>query len=286
MMAEFATLLLSDIFIPERLRGIEEDHALAISTDMAEHGQISPIMVRRTPNGAAKYTLVAGAHRCRALELLDEREIDAIITKADKADAQLLEISENLFRNDLSVIDRAVFVQTYRDLWEQKHGKIQRGGDKKSKVKNSPLINEPLSGTHQNPIDLLEAEAAQGFSQHVAARLGVSKDVVKRLHRIAKMERSLREALRGKPEADSEGFLYRLSSQDAGTQAKTAAAIGLANGDVQAAIYAMTPPKAKPSKQDAIYGKLLDNWTRASKATRARFLADIKAAYTADGEQS
>lgn len=274
-MAELATLRLKDIFIPERLRAVEEDHAQAISTDMVAHGQITPIMVRRTPNGKAKFTLVAGAHRMRAIELYDGDEVDAVITVADKQDAQLLEISENLFRNDLSVIDRAIFVQTYRELWEQKHGAIQRGGDKKSKVKNSPLIGEPISGAHQNPIDILEQEASQGFSVHVAKRLGVSKDVVKRLNRIARMDPRLRESLRGTPEADSEGLLYKISGFEPADQYKTAEAIKLTGGDIKKALAAVHPAPPKPSKQDALYNLLLSTWSRASKDTKARFLKDV-----------
>lgn len=276
-MAELATLKLKDIFIPERLRTVEEDHAQAISTDMVAHGQITPIMVRRTPNGKAKFTLVAGAHRMRAIALYGGDEVDAVITAADRQEAQLLEISENLFRNDLSVIDRAIFVQTYRDLWEQKHGAIQRGPKPGKKVKNSPNSEDTLSGAFQNPIDILEQEAAQGFSAHVARRLGVSTDVVKRLNRIARMDRSLRESLRGTPEADSEGLLYKISGFAPEDQFKTAEAIRLTGGDIKKALAAVHPAAPKPSKQEALYQLLLSTWSRASKETRARFLNDVKA---------
>lgn len=285
-MAELATLAIKDIFIPERLRAVEEDHALAISTDMVAHGQITPVMVRRTPNGQAKYTLVAGAHRMRALELIDETHVDAVIAQADKAEAQLLEISENLFRNELSVIDRAVFVQTYRDLWEQKYGKIQRGGDQIAKAKNYPLLDPALSGAHQNPIDILTAEASEGFSAHIAKRLGVSKAAVKRLTSISRMQRSLREELRGRPEADKEGVLYRLAGLEPVRQAECAAALKLTHGDLGKALAAVMPVKSKPTKQQKALNALTGAWVRASKETRAQFLAEIGAVYAKSGEPS
>ncbi len=40
------------------------------------------------------------------------------------------------------MIDRALFVQTYRELWEKKYGEIQRGGDRKSKGQVAPLPND------------------------------------------------------------------------------------------------------------------------------------------------
>jgi ParB family chromosome partitioning protein len=145
-MAEFRMIPLADIIVPERLRAVEEDHALAIQASIVEHGQINPITVRRTPPATKPFktfTLIAGAHRMRAMELLDLWEIEAVILDADRDEAQLLEISENLFRNELSALDRAVFVITYRDAWERKHGKIRRGGDQTLKLRESPLDQIP-----------------------------------------------------------------------------------------------------------------------------------------------
>lgn len=71
-MAEFKSIALTDIIVPERLRLVEEDHALAIQASIVEHGLINPITVRRTPPATKPfkpYTIVAGAHRLRAVEL-------------------------------------------------------------------------------------------------------------------------------------------------------------------------------------------------------------------------
>ena len=46
----------------------------------------------------------------------------------DRDEAIVLKMSENFFRNDLSMIDRAVFVQTCRDVWERKYGEINPKG--------------------------------------------------------------------------------------------------------------------------------------------------------------
>uniref|UniRef100_UPI0035CEA1EE ParB/RepB/Spo0J family partition protein n=1 Tax=Bartonella sp. TT119HLJHH TaxID=3243579 RepID=UPI0035CEA1EE len=118
-----------------------DEHAKALAQSMAREGLMNPITVRHTPNAKeGNYTLIAGAHRLRAAELLGYSEIDAVVVQADKDNAALLEVAENLFRNELSVIDRALFVQTYRELWEKKYGEIKVGGDRKSKGKHYPLI--------------------------------------------------------------------------------------------------------------------------------------------------
>ena len=53
------------------------------------------------------------------------------MSRATATGRLLLVIAENLFRSDLSVIDRAVFVlfvQTFRDVWERKYGEINPKG--------------------------------------------------------------------------------------------------------------------------------------------------------------
>ncbi|WP_375693490.1 ParB/RepB/Spo0J family partition protein [Bartonella sp. AP280QHHD] len=140
-MAQFQKLALDVIVVPERIRPVDDEHAKALAQSMAREGLMNPITVRHTPNAKeGNYTLIAGAHRLRAAELLGYSDIDAVVVQADKENAALLEVAENLFRNELSVIDRALFVQTYRELWEKKYGEIKVGGDRKSKGKHYPLI--------------------------------------------------------------------------------------------------------------------------------------------------
>ncbi|UNF47871.1 ParB/RepB/Spo0J family partition protein [Bartonella krasnovii] len=140
-MARFQEIALDLIVVPERIRPVDDEHTKALAQSMAREGLMNPITVRHTPNAKeGHYTLIAGAHRLRAAELLGYSAIDAVVVQADKDNAALLEVAENLFRNELSVIDRALFVQTYRELWEKKYGEIKVGGDRKSKGKHYPLI--------------------------------------------------------------------------------------------------------------------------------------------------
>lgn len=269
-MAEFQILALDDITVPERLRAVEEAHAQAIMLSIARHGLINPVSVRRTPNGQAKYTLVSGAHRLKAVELLGNSTIDAIIVEADKVEAQLKEVAENLFRNELSAIDRAVFVGTYRDLWQQRNGAINPKGGRPKKQGQVGPVSDP------SPLDLIEADAADGFNSHLAARLGVAASTIKRLNLIAQLPRPLREQLRGRPEADNQSFLLSLAKLDAARDGTLTRAIDLAKGDVKLALEAITPPKPKPSRDDAAFAKLVEAWGRTNQAVRLRFLDHMR----------
>lgn len=264
-MAELKSIRIDQIHIPERLRAVEDEHALAIAQSIVEHGLIHPITVRSTP--AAKmgtFTLVAGAHRLRAFVLNDEVEIDAIIVEADKDEAQLVEITENLFRNELSVIDRAVFVGSYREAWERKHGKIEAG----------------RPGNRANLSQLFTDEAETGgFSEHVAERMGLSRRAVERLSRIAQnLHPDVRAAVRGTGVADNQSLLLKLAKLEPAAQRKTAAAFR-STGDMAKAIAAVSDAQPKPEisdtdRQSIVRAELDRSWEKADTFTRALFMLD------------
>ncbi|HEV2501641.1 MAG TPA: ParB/RepB/Spo0J family partition protein [Mesorhizobium sp.] len=270
-MAEFRRIKVADIAVPDRLRAVEEEHAIAIAQSIVEHGLINPISVRSTPaSKAGAYTLVAGAHRLRAIVLNDEAEIDAVVVEADKAEAQLMEITENLFRNDLSVIDRAVFVATYREVWQQKHGTIRSGPRNQAQ-------REPNSST--SVVDLIAAEAEAGFAQHVADRLGISKASAKRLDQIARhLHPDMRAATRGTPLADNQSALLKLAKMEPAKQRKVAVAIRAEGPNLPKALTLVEGQRPKTDPQMAIFSSLVDAWSRANSDTRARFLAEVTAA--------
>lgn len=274
-MAEFKRISINQIAVPDRLRAVEEEHALAIAQSIVEHGLLNPITVRSTPaagKGQTPYTLVAGAHRLRAFEINDEAEIEALVIEADKDEAQLVEVVENIFRNELSVMDRAVFVQTYRDVWETKYGIITRGGDQDAKRQ---LV--ALGANRANLSQLFADETEKGsFSEHVADRMGLSKRSVERLNKIAQnLTPKLREKLRGTPFADNQSMLLNLSKRAPTEQAKIAS--GLDKADLPAVLTALEPPKPKPAdtnKQDVAKAELIAAWQKADGVTRGLFVMD------------
>lgn len=271
---------LKDILVPERLRTVDEDHALAIQASIVEHGLLNAVTVRQTPNGERGYTLVAGAHRFRAIQLLDEEKVDAVVVKADANEAVLIEIEENLFRNDLSVMDRAVFVQTYRDVWEKTRGEINPKGGR-------PRNRDNLSQFSGSPVDTIAMEATNGFSVACADRLGVSPKAIMRLNRIAQnLPREVRSAISGTPIADNQSQLLKLAKLHPAKRAKAHVAIRESNGDFKAAIDLLEPPVKKPDPELQILSRLIDSWERAKPATRKKFLAHAELTATPKGGAS
>jgi ParB family chromosome partitioning protein len=257
-MAEIKTIAISDINVGERLREIEEDHAKVIASSISEIGLQSPITVRPTPaSKGGKYTLVMGAHRLRGAQIAGLAEIDAFIVKADGRQAQLLEISENLFRNELSVIDRAVFVQKYRELWEEENGEIKAGRPEENRAN---LAQFPTGS----------------FSEHVAERLGVSERSAKRLDQLARhLHPELKSALRGTSIADNQSVLLKLAKMEPAQQRRAAIGWRQTSDIKQVFRLLQDKPTHEPDESERLLAKLIDIWERASPATRAAFLDHI-----------
>ncbi|WP_375626755.1 ParB/RepB/Spo0J family partition protein [Bartonella sp. MU37NMGALS] len=299
-MAQFQKLALDVIVVPERIRPVDDEHAKALAQSMAREGLMNPITVRHTPNAKeGNYTLIAGAHRLRAAELLGYSDIDAVVVQADKDNAALLEVAENLFRNELSVIDRALFVQTYRELWEKKYGEIQRGGDhgnqytkdKMAKGKVYPLPKDGSSEHHEtggegdkvakgqvvplpNDGDLNGKGTVLSFAEHVADRIGLSSKSVRRLNNIAQhLQPELRSVLRGTALADNQAQLLKLAKMEPVAQRRVAIALQQVEGDLRRAVDLVnginTPPQI--NEQERVFAQLLGVWQRADAQTKARF---------------
>ncbi|KQZ54615.1 hypothetical protein ASD54_04610 [Rhizobium sp. Root149] len=259
-MPDYKQLSLSQILIGERQRPIDRDYASVIGASMKQHGQLQPIVVRATPAAQRPYTLVIGGHRCTGAEIHEIETLDAIVVKANGADAQLLELAENLHRRDLSVLDRAYFVQAYRDLWESKYGKIASGGD------------------HSDRLSLWSAEGASCYSQAVADRLGLSTRSAQRLAKISsKLHPELRASLHSSPAADNQSQLLALAKLEPQKQRQVALALKT-EPDVKKALAIVDPaprlPKAK-ADQALLLSRLVTAWEDANEETRSQFLEHI-----------
>ncbi|WPJ67983.1 ParB-like nuclease domain protein [Sinorhizobium phage StopSmel] len=262
-MAEFIRAKISEIHIGERARPIDEDNAQAIAASMSERGQISPIMVRRTPaanKGKTPLTLVAGGHRTRGAIINGWEELDAIVVSADAVEAQLLELSENLFRNELSALDRAIFVAKFRELWEEKHGAINPKGGRPAKQGNDyPVI----------------FASGRELSKQVCNQLGFGSETYKLVTRIAQnLHPALRSALRGTGADRDQSLLLKLAKKGPTEQAGIAVALQ-AEPDIKKVMSSLKGEQPKVDPQEAAFAKLVVAWNTANEDTRRRFLSHV-----------
>ncbi|MGV8939061.1 MAG: ParB N-terminal domain-containing protein [Allorhizobium sp.] len=261
-MAEFLRASIADIHMGERLRPIDPGYAEAIAASMSERGQISPIMIRRTPaknKGATPFTLVAGGYRTTAAKLLGWTEIDTIIVAADQMEAQLLEISENLYRNELNPLDRAIFVMKYRELWEDAHGKID------------PKGGRPKKQDHDEPV----FSGGRKLSDRVCERLGISAASYKRVSSIGqRLHPTLRQAVRGTEAENDQSKLLKLAKLSADDQVKVAAALR-ENPDLKPVLKWLKGPTVEADPQELIFAKMTALLAKADAQTLRRVLDHI-----------
>ncbi|MDG3580381.1 ParB N-terminal domain-containing protein [Rhizobium sp. YJ-22] len=261
-MAEHLSIPLAKIHVGDRVRPIDEEEAQIIAVSLTERGLINPITVRKAPaanGGKTPFILVAGGNRLRAAQINGWDEIDAVVVQADAEEAQLIELSENLYRNELSALDRAVFVMKYREIWEEKHGKINPNGGR------------PKKQDHDDPVFCAGLE----LSKRVQDRLGFGPASYKRVSRIGQNLRpELRALLRGTATADDQSQLLKLVKMSAEDQLRIAAALK-EGADLKQVLSWTKPAKPAVDPQENIFEKVKALLAKAEDATLLRVLHHI-----------
>ena len=113
---------IDQIVIGPRKRDVRNtDKVAAMAQSMAELGLINAISL--LPDG----TLITGNHRVTAARLLGWTTIRAIIRDVDEINARLNEIDENLFREDLTVLQQAEHIAEREEILRAKGLRAERG---------------------------------------------------------------------------------------------------------------------------------------------------------------
>lgn len=104
-----------DIRIEDRERMYHPEHVEELKINIEDIGLINPITVSVAEDGT--YTLIAGRHRLEAYRSLADEGKPAYaqipVVVMDAADAKRIELCENLYRNDLPVLEKAEHLMAY-----------------------------------------------------------------------------------------------------------------------------------------------------------------------------
>jgi ParB family chromosome partitioning protein len=91
----------------------DDDALRALADSIREKGVLQPLLVRRHPDGANSYEIIAGERRWRAAQLAQLHEVPVIIKELDDRAALEIALVENIQRADLTVLEEA---EGYRRL--------------------------------------------------------------------------------------------------------------------------------------------------------------------------
>lgn len=108
-----------DQIIPNRYQPrkvFDQDGIRELAQTIDEHGLLQPIIVREYE--PAKYEIIAGERRYRAVKLLKWSTVPAIIEKMSDRETASLALIENLQRSQLSSVEEA---QAYHQLMDLNH---------------------------------------------------------------------------------------------------------------------------------------------------------------------
>lgn len=266
------TISYASIDATGRLRPIDPDYATFLAASFEGKGVLTPIVV--TPRGDG-FKLAEGGHRHAAMGLLGWTDLvvgeHVRIEEMDEFDRRLREIDENLIRNDLNPLDRALFLAERRKVYEERNKVHGHGGDRKSQK----FAEEGKSQT-------LRLGFAPRFTTDVADKVGLSERAVQlALHIAEKLDPVAIAKLRGTKIERNQQALLALCDLPADKQ--IAAARTIAEGEAKTvsearvAIGVDKAPSTDP--QPRILSLLLDAWSKASRTTKANFLAEIGAEF-------
>jgi ParB family chromosome partitioning protein len=101
-------------FVRDRLADVSGESEEALIESIAAHGQQVPVLLRPDPTGEGRYQIAYGHRRVAALRKLG-RKVKAIVRPLTDEELFVAQGKENLERQDLSFIERALFAKNLED---------------------------------------------------------------------------------------------------------------------------------------------------------------------------
>lgn len=151
----------------------EDDQLGNLAQSIREQGILQPILVRRHPEEADAYEIIAGERRWRAAQLAELHQVPVVVKELSDKESLEIALVENLQRQDLSALEEA---QGYRRLMEEfsyaQEGLAQAVGKSRSHVANMMR----LLGLPDPVKDLLQSGALT--AGHARALLNSDRPVV------------------------------------------------------------------------------------------------------------
>ncbi len=176
------------IIVGQRFR--EAGDVSALMESISAVGLLNPIVVSKD------FRLIAGLHRLEAFRQLGAIKIPAKVLDISGLKAALVEVDENLIRNELTVLERAEQLTTRKEIYEELFPSTRKGGRR----------GNQFTGGLKRQNDRLS------FCQDTSKKTGQSARTVQRLIRIARsIGNDARDTIRKLPIAQNYRELLKLS---------------------------------------------------------------------------
>ena len=192
--AKFQDVRLDMIEVDEvRARLLNPARVMRLADNIEDVGLLTPITVRPSKDREG-YLLVCGEHRLAACRELGWKTIPAFVRELTDEQARQIGVQENLMREDLTVLDRALHLATEKAIYEARNPVAKHGGDHKS----DQVVN-------------LVHLISRRFTLEMAEALGCGEKAISRAIQIANgITPELHEEITGTPLADNQAQLLKL----------------------------------------------------------------------------
>jgi phage N-6-adenine-methyltransferase len=216
---DFEQRSIAEITVPsKRLRALNLKKVKEIAQSIEELGLINPIAVCESENGL---TLMAGLHRLEATKSLGHEWIACSVHQVDATEAELIEIDENLRRQELTVLEQSEHIQRREEILESM-GLRAKGGFNGNRYtqeeKGLPFLDIEEVGS--------ATVAPPKTTQDIADEIGLSKRSIQERKQIAKnIEPEVKETLRDTEIANSTTQLVEVARMEPEKQKEFAVAI-------------------------------------------------------------
>lgn len=131
---------IDDIVINNRKRKLNKDKVKELAKSMKLIGQLEPITI------TSDNILLAGWHRVEAAKMLGWDTIKAELFNGNELERELVEIDENLMRNDLTILEQGEHLARRQELvgWKNGMNQYSLGGDTMSPPKSTSEIAQNI----------------------------------------------------------------------------------------------------------------------------------------------
>lgn len=257
-MDKFVELKIADIEIGERLRALDSSQVNLLAETLKQTPLQNPIVVAFLEGN---YRLVSGAHRIAAFQQNGLKKIPGHVIELLKfhelEQMTLMEIDENLVRNDLTYLDRGLHFIERKRVHKVLHPESKRGGDRRSK----------------------EAQEIQSVPDALWSVIAEKSGLGRRAYfeNVAIVERLTAtsiEALRATKFAENKGDLKLLSQQNEAMQEKVIFLLFHADHNFNSVADVLTHLNGgRPTKDEATknWTALSTSWKRLTPKARRAF---------------
>lgn len=253
----------------DRVRLLNPARVMQLADSIDDQDLIHPITVRPDATETG-YVLVSGGHRLAAAKVLGWKTIPANVRKLTDEEALQIEVEENLLREDLPALDRALHLAARKSSYEAEFPETKHGHNRVDNVVNSPRPRR--------------------FTAKMADELGVGERDIQRAIEIANaITPDLHAEIHGTPLADNQAQLLKLAArppEDRAALVRTMKDRGVYKVEAARRLQAGIEEPAPLPLEEAWQRKMRALWAGGKKAWQRRFLLAIDAQFAApeDGD--